>query len=231
MAKHRHHAHKRAHGGPAMKGRYSFVNSPVESEAKSTKDKFRHGGLKAHGHKSKARADRKARGGAAGFARGGTTHSPFSSAARGNDMGRLSRDKDNHQPLATGGVAAFKHGGRTKRHAGIGGKHGKGGTRHGFFPKHEYNYGGHHGQGWEEPMEHHKPVHHKHGGEAKGKGSDTGPVHAGHGGHMAHHPHHDGHHKGHHGVGGPHKAKGKKHRAAGGGVGLKHGGKADMEDD
>src|SRR5882762_2335783 len=116
MAKHRHHMHKRAAGG-SMRGRESFVTAPTEREAKSTKDKFKHGGLKAHGHKSKGRADRKARGGASGFARGGATHSPFSSAAKGNDKGRFPSDADRHQPRAAGG-RAFKRGGGVRPYAG-----------------------------------------------------------------------------------------------------------------
>ena len=178
---HRHKAHRRAAGGNAMAGRTSFVNSSVEGEAKSTKDKFKHGGLKAHGHKSKARADKKARGGASGFARGGATHSPFSSAAKGNDKGRFPSDADRHQPRAAGG-RAFKRGGGVRPHAGH---------------KHEYNFGGHDGLGHEEGLQRsHPPVHHKHGGPEGGV-SHGSKHHAGHGGH---------------------KAKGKKHRAAGGKV-------------
>ena len=204
---HRHKAHRRAAGG-SMKGRESFVSAPTEREAKSTKDKFKHGGLKAFGHKSKARADKKARGGASGFAkggasgfaRGGATKSPFSSAAKGNDKGRFPSDADRHQPRAAGG-RAFKRGG---------------GVRPAMGKKHEYNFGGHGGLGHEEGLQRsHPPVHHKHGGP-EGPVGHGSKHHAGHGGHKAHHPHHDGAHPayGHH----SHKAKGKKHRAHGGKV-------------
>ncbi len=194
----RHKSHRRAAGG-SMRGRESFVTAPTEREAKSTKDKFKHGGLKAHGHKSKGRADRKARGGSTGFARGGATKSPFSSAAKGNDKGRFPSNADHHQPRAAGGAVALARGGRP--HAGH---------------KHEYNFGGHGGLGHEEGLQRsHPPVHHKHGGPEGGVGHGS-KHHAGHGGHKAHHPHHDGAHPahGHH----SHKAKGKKHRAHGGKV-------------
>lgn len=220
----RHHAHKRARGG-----RMEYTkDSNVNREAGSTKDSFgkggrKHHGLHAHGGKSHPRADKKARGGATGFARGGTTHSPFSSAAIGNDAGRHPAHKDAHQPRADGGQV-FARGGRTKRHAGIG--HSKGGkSRPSPSHKHEYNFGHHQGSGHEEPLQRvHPPVHHKHGGPEKGYAHGGHVHHAGHGGHAAHHPHHDGHHHGHHGMhGSAHKAKGRKHRA--------HGGKVEKEDD
>jgi hypothetical protein len=213
--------HHRA-GGGSMKGRESFVTAPSEREAKSEKDSFRRGGRhhghKAHGHKAHGRADKRARG-------GGVTHSPFSSAAKGNDMGRHSAHKDHHQPRADGGavgradgggVGAFKHGGRARRHAGIGGHMAKGGVRPSPFSKSAHNFGAHHGSGHEEPAMLHPPVHEKHGGTAHHR--KTHEVHhAGHGAHHAHHEHHDGHHHGHHSgahLHGAHKAKGHKHRGA-----------------
>lgn len=215
-ARHRH----RASGG-SMKGRMDYTSkSNVAPEAGDMKDSFRkggrkHHGLHAHGGKSHPRADKRARGGS-------VTHSPFSSAARGNDTGRFPKDKDGHQPRATGGQV-FARGGRAKRHAGIG--HSSGGkSRPSPSNKHEYNFGHHEGSGHEEPLQRvHPPVHHKHGGPEKGYARGGRAHHAGHGGHLAHHPHHDGHHHGHHGAHGSHKAMGKKHRA--------HGGKVDKEDD
>lgn len=220
------HRH-RAQGGR----RTSFVNAPIEHEAGSKKDQFKRGGRhvgKAHGHKSKPSADKRARG-------GGVTHSPFSSAAHHEDVKRRAGAKDTAQPRAAGGavaradgggVGAFAHGGRAKRHAGIG-HHGhgkKGGTRpNPIHAKHHYNYGAHNGSGHEEPLEHHLPVHHKHGGTAHHVGMKEGHVQAGHGAHHAHHQQHDGHHSGHHGMHGSHKAKGRKHRAAGGKVGCEEG--------
>lgn len=223
---HRHRAQERAKGGrTSMAGRMNYTaKSNVSGEAGKEKDEFAHGGgHKAHGHKSKHRADKRARG-------GGVTHSPFSSAARGNDEKRRPVDKDNHQPRAAGG-AAFARGGRAKRHAGIGSK-GHSGHRPSAGHKHEYNYGHHDGSGHEEGLARtHPPVHHKHGGTPHAAtGGTIGAFahgghahHAGHGAHHAHHPHHDGHHAGHHGIHGSHKAKGKKHRA--------EGGKVDKEDD
>jgi hypothetical protein len=210
---HRHRVHRRAAGG-----RMEYTkDSNVQREAGRDVDDFRRGGkpkhhgLKAHGLKPRARADKRARGGS-------VTHSPFSSAARGNDAGRHSKDKDGHQPYA--------HGGRVKRHAGIG-HHAEGGkTRPSPFAKHEYNYGHHHGSGHEEPLEHHLPVHHKHGGTPKHHATGGKAHHAGHGAHHAHHPGHDGIHHGHHTTGGHHmhgKAPGRKHRA--------HGGKVDDDGD
>lgn len=220
---HRHKMHRRAAGG-----RMDYTaNSNVAREAGDKKDSFKRGGRhigKVHGHKGHARADKRARG-------GGVTHSPFSSAARGEDMKRTPATKDKAQPRASGGgvtaraegggvgAAAFKHGGRAKRHAGIGGHGGGEGNRpHPIHAKHMYNFGAHHGSGHEEPLEHHLPIHHKHGGTAHHVGMGGEHHHAGHGAHKAHHPHHDGHHSGHHGKHGSHKARGVKHRAEGGKV-------------
>lgn len=232
---HRHRVHERAKGGKVdapMRGRMSYTaKSNVEPEAKDTKDTFRrggrhHGGLHAHGHKSKARADKRARGG--GVGKGNfpvhTTHSPFSSAARGNDEKRFPANKDNHQPRKDGG-AAFARGGRSKIHAGMGAT-AHGGGRPSPSQKHTYNYGGHNGLGHEEPLKReHKPRERAAGGAAFARGGHAHGEHhhAGHGAHHAHHPHHDGHHVGHHDRHGSHKAKGHKHRA--------DGGKVDKEDD
>lgn len=215
---HRHKAHHRAKGG-----RMSFVNAPTEKEAGDKKDSFKRGGRhhvgKAHGHKSKARADKRARG-------GGVTHSPFSSAAKGNDMKRRPGDRDGHQPRADGGRTGYARGGRM---AGMGGKSGGGKTRPGPFAKSAFNFGAHAGQGHEEPAMTHPPVSEKHGGVPHHR-KTSGHHQAGHGAHHAHHPHHDGHHSGHHGVHGSHKAKGKKHRKDGGKVDEKEE-KEDGEED
>lgn len=214
---HRHKMHHRARGG-----RTEMVRSNVETEAGSKKDGFRRGGkarhhgLEAHGRKPKARADKRARG-------GGVTHSPFSSAARGNDMGRHAEHKDQHQPRADGG-GVFARGGRTKRHAAIGGTMGPS-RRPSPFSRSHFNFGHHHGAGHEEPAMTHPPLHEKHGGTAHHRKTSE-HHHAGHGAHHAHHPGHDGHHHGHHHgahLKGEHKARGRKHRA--------HGGKVDDEDE
>lgn len=211
---HRHKAHRAAGGR-----RTSFVNAPTEKEAGNKKDSFKRGGHakhhehKAHGHKSKPRADKRARG-------GGVGHSPFSSAAKGNDMGRHSAHRDGHQPRATGGGVGLKTGGsagfaRGGRMAGMGGTKGGGKTRPSPFAKSAFNFGAHAGSGHEEPLMEHPPVHEKHGGRTHGNHSHK-VHHAGHGAHKAHHPGHGGHHKGHHG-------HGRKARA--------HGGKVDGEKD
>lgn len=190
---HRHKAHR------AKGGRTSFVNAPTEKEAGEKKDSFGrggHAGLKAHGHKSKHRGDKRARG-------GGIGHSPFSSAARSDDEKRRVGHKDKSQPRATGGaVNGFARGG---------------GCRPSQFARGGFNFGAHHGAGHEEPTMEHPPVHEKHGGTvAHHKGTGKHHHHAGHGAHLAHHHGHDRPYP--HPHGSSHKAKGRKHRADGGKV-------------
>lgn len=146
---HRHKVHKRAKGGTASAGEevYSGKGSHVAKEASSKKDAFKHGGRKhlgaVHGHKSKPRADKRARGGGVG-----ANKSPFSTAAKMEDHKRSVHTVDSAQPRKNGG-GVFARGGRP----------------HPLKHKHHMNFGNHKGAGHEEALEHHLPVHHKHGGK------------------------------------------------------------------
>ena len=178
---HRHRVHARARGGKAgtaTKGVevYSGKGSIVEHEAESKKDSFKKGGRhhKKHhlgrmdGGRATPRADRRARGGGVG-----ANKSPFSTAARGEDHKRTTGTVDNAMPRKEGGrLVQFWAGGRTTEHKQ---KFKHGGRPHPLKHKHSHNYGHHHGAGHEEPLEHHLPVHHKHGGKAH---------------HLAHRKHH-----------------------------------------
>jgi hypothetical protein len=131
---------------------YNAQGSNVEREAHNTADSFAHGGHKkkdyeghAAGGKAKHRLDKRARGG-----RTGAEHSPFSSAARMQDVKRLPSTKDHEQPRKSGGRTGYKHGGGVRPHR--------------IDNRHAGNYGHHRGAGHEEPLEQHMPVHHAHGG-------------------------------------------------------------------